>query len=351
MNRRAFISLLGGAVVAWPLAARAQRGERVRRIAVLMSNVEDDPEAQARTAAFRQGLQELGWSEGQNLHVDWLWSGGDIGRIRGYATEVAALAPDLVVANGAANLSAIKEAIRSIPIVFVVVSDPVGQGFISSLGRPGGNITGFSFVEYSMFGKSLELLRQVAPAVTRVAFMFNPDTVPFYDRFLPSFETEARKHSVEVARARVRNEAEIDGAVAELAAAPGGGLIVPPDTYTLVHRGLIVTSAARHRIPAIYSYRQVGQGRRPNVVRTRNRGHLPAVSFLCRSHLERSEPGRASGAGAHKIRIRRQSQDRNDARLARPTHRARACGRGDRMRSGAATREDGLTHNLIPCSQ
>jgi putative ABC transport system substrate-binding protein len=257
VNRRAFISLLGGAVVAWPLAARAQRGERVRRIAVLMSNVEDDPEAQARTAAFRQGLQELGWSEGQNLHVDWLWSGGDIGRIRGYATEVAALAPDLVVANGAANLSAIKEAIRSIPIVFVVVSDPVGQGFISSLGRPGGNITGFSFVEYSMFGKSLELLRQVAPAVTRVAFMFNPDTVPFYDRFLPSFETEARKHSVEVARARVRNEAEIDGAVAELAAAPGGGLIVPPDTYTLVHRGLIVTSAARHRIPAIYSYRQV----------------------------------------------------------------------------------------------
>ena len=257
MNRRAFISLLGGAVVAWPLAARAQRGERVRRIAVLMSNVEDDPEAQARTAAFRQGLQELGWSEGQNLHVDWLWSGGDIGRIRGYATEVAALAPDLVVANGAANLSAIKEAIRSIPIVFVVVSDPVGQGFISSLGRPGGNITGFSFVEYSMFGKSLELLRQVAPAVTRAAFMFNPDTVPFYDRFLPSFETEARKHSVEVARARVRNEAEIDGAVAELAAAPGGGLIVPPDTYTLVHRGLIVTSAARHRIPAIYSYRQV----------------------------------------------------------------------------------------------
>jgi ABC-type uncharacterized transport system substrate-binding protein len=257
VNRRAFISLLGGAVVAWPLAARAQRGERVRRIAVLMSNVEDDPEAQARTAAFRQGLQELGWSEGQNLHVDWLWSGGDIGRIRGYATEVAALAPDLVVGNGAANLSAIKEAIRSIPIVFVVVSDPVGQGFISSLGRPGGNITGFSFVEYSMFGKSLELLRQVAPAVTRVAFMFNPDTVPFYDRFLPSFETEARKHSVEVARARVRNEAEIDGAVAELAAAPGGGLIVPPDTYTLVHRGLIVTSAARHRIPAIYSYRQV----------------------------------------------------------------------------------------------
>jgi ABC-type uncharacterized transport system substrate-binding protein len=256
IRRREFITL-GGAAAAWPLAAGAQRGERERRIAVLMTNVEDDPEGQARAAAFRQGLQELGWTEGRNLRIDWRWSGGDIGRTRNYAAEVAALAPDLVVANGTANLSALKEAIRSIPIVFVVVNDPVGQGFISSLGHPGGTITGFTFVEYSMFGKSLELLRQVAPAVTRVAFMFNPDTVPYYDRFLLSFETEARKYSVEVTPGRVRNEAEIVGAVAELAAAPGGGLIVPPDAYTLVHRGLIVTSTARHRIPAIYSYRQV----------------------------------------------------------------------------------------------
>jgi len=256
MKRRDFITLLGGAAV-WPLAARAQRGERERRIAVLMTNVEDDPEGQARAAAFRQGLQELGWTEGKNLRIDWRWSGGDIGRTRNYAAEVAALAPDLVIANGTANLSALKEAIRSIPIVFVVVNDPVGQGFISSLGHPGGTITGFTFVEYSMFGKSLELLRQVAPAVTHVAFMFNPDAVPYYDRFLLSFETEARKYSVEVTPGRVRNEAEIVGAVAELAAAPGGGLIVPPDAYTLVHRGLIVTSTARHRIPAIYSYRQV----------------------------------------------------------------------------------------------
>ena len=256
MRRRKFIALLGGAA-AWPLAARAQRGDRLRRIAVLMTNAEDDPEGLTRAAAFRQGLRELGWTEGQNLRIDWLWSGGDVERMRGYAAEAAALAPDLIVANGAAHLSAVKQATRSIPIVFVLVSDPVGQGFISSLGNPGGNITGFTFVEYSMFGKSLELLKQVAPAVTRVGFLFNPDTVPFYDRFLPAFETHARYESVEVTPARVRTEAEIDAAVARLAAAPGGGLIVPPDAYTMVRRDLIVKSTAQHRIPAIYSYRQV----------------------------------------------------------------------------------------------
>ena len=256
MKRRMFIALLGGAA-AWPLAARAQRGDRLRRIAVLMTNAEDDPEGLTRAAAFRQGLRELGWTEGQNLRIDWLWSGGDVERMRGYAAEAVALAPDLIVANGAAHLSAVKQATRSIPIVFVLVSDPVGQGFISSLGNPGGNITGFTFVEYSMFGKSLELLKQVAPAVTRVGFLFNPDTVPFYDRFLPAFETHARYESVEVTPARVRTEAEIDAAVARLAEAPGGGLIVPPDAYTMVRRDLIVKSTAQHRIPAIYSYRQV----------------------------------------------------------------------------------------------
>jgi len=256
LRRREFITLLGGAA-AWPLAARAQRGDRVRRIAVLMTTAEDDPEGWTRAAAFRQGLRELGWTEGQNLRIDWLWSGGDVERMRGYAAEAVALAPDLIVANGAAHLSAVKEATRSIPIVFVLVSDPVGQGFISSLGNPGGNITGFTFVEYSMFGKSLELLKQVAPAVMRVGFIFNPDTVPFYDRFLPAFETHARYESVEVTPARVRTEAEIDAAVARLAAAPGGGLIAPPDAYTMVVRDLIVKSTAQYRIPAIYSYRQV----------------------------------------------------------------------------------------------
>jgi putative tryptophan/tyrosine transport system substrate-binding protein len=257
MRRREFITLLGGAIATWPLAVRAQRGDRVRRIAVLMTNAEDDPEGWTRAAAFRQGLRELGWTEGQNVRIDWRWSGGDVERMRDYAAEAAALAPDLIVANGAAHLSAVKQATRSIPIVFVLVSDPVGQGFISGLGNPGGNITGFTFVESSMFGKSLELLKQVAPALTRVGFIFNPNTVPFYERSLPTFETHARHESVEVTPARVRTEVEIDAAVARLAAAPGGGLIVPPDAYTMVRRDSIVKSTAQHRIPAIYSYRQV----------------------------------------------------------------------------------------------
>jgi putative ABC transport system substrate-binding protein len=173
-------------------------------------------------------------------------------------TELAGRPPDLIVANGRVTLSEAVQAIRSIPIIFVLVNDPVGQGFISSLARPGGNVTGFTFFEYSMFGKSLELLKKVAPAVTRVACIFNPDMSAYYDEFLPAFEADARQYSIKLIVARVGTEAEINAAVAKLAAAPGGrGLIVLPDAYTLVHRDLIVQSTAQHRIPAIYSYRQV----------------------------------------------------------------------------------------------
>jgi putative ABC transport system substrate-binding protein len=256
MRRRDFIVLAAGIMLSRPLAAHAQRGDRVRRIAVLMSNAEDDPEGRARAAAFREGLREVGWTDGQNLRIEWRWAGGDVGRIRAYAGELAELGLELVVANGAANLSAVKQVVRSIPIVFVVVNDPVSQGFIPSLAHPGGNITGFTFVEYSMFGKSLELLRRVAPAAKSIAFLFSPDTSAYYERFLPALETEARGLSVEVAPARVRREADIDAAIRELAAKPGGAMIVPPDTYTLANRGLIVEAAARHRIPAIHAYRQ-----------------------------------------------------------------------------------------------
>jgi putative tryptophan/tyrosine transport system substrate-binding protein len=257
MKRREFITLLGGAAAAWPLVARAQPAERVRRIAVLMNNAQDDPEGQARAEAFRQGLQALGWIEGKNLRIDWYWTAGDIGRIRSNVTELAGRPPDIIVANGRVTLSEAVQAIRSIPIIFVLVNDPVGQGFISSLARPGGNVTGFTFFEYSMFGKSLELLKKVAPAVTRLACIFNPDMSAYYDQFLPAFETDARQYSVKLIIARVGTEAEINAAVAKLAAAPGGGLIVLPDAYTLVHRNLIVQSTAQYRIPAIYSYRQV----------------------------------------------------------------------------------------------
>jgi len=257
MKRREFITLLGGAAAAWPLVGRAQPAERVRRIAVLMNNAQDDPEGQARAEAFRQGLQALGWIEGRNLRIDWYWTAGDIERTRSNVTELAGRPPDIIVANGRVTLSEAVQAIRSIPIIFVLVNDPVGQGFISSLARPGGNVTGFTFFEYSMFGKALELLKKVAPAVTRLACIFNPDMSAYYDQFLPAFETDARQYSVKLIIARVGTEAEINAAVAKLAAAPGGGLIVLPDAYTLVHRDLIVQSTAQHRIPAIYSYRQV----------------------------------------------------------------------------------------------
>ena len=257
LRRREFITLLGGAAVSWPLAARSQQSDRVRRIAVLMNNTEDDPEGQTRAAAFREGLQALGLFEGKNLRIDWYWTAGDLGRVRGDVTEVAAQAPDIIVANGRVILSEAVQLIRSTPIVFVLVNDPVGQGFISSLARPGGNVTGFTFFESSMFGKSLELLKKVAPAVTRVSFIFNPDMSAYYDQFLPAFETDARQYSIKLTVSRVATQSEIDAAVANLAAAPAGGLIVLPDAYTLVHREVIVRSTAKHRIPAIYSYRQV----------------------------------------------------------------------------------------------
>jgi putative tryptophan/tyrosine transport system substrate-binding protein len=222
-----------------------------------MNNAEHDPEGQTRAAAFRQGLQGLGWTEGKNLRIDWYWTAGDVGRVRGDVAELTRDAPDLVVANGRVTLSETVKVIRSIPILFVLVNDPVGQGFISSLARPGGNVTGFTFVEYAMFGKSLELLKKVAPAITRVGFIFNPDMSAYYEQFLPTFEADARQYSIRLTVVRVGTKAEIDAAVAKLAAGPGGGLMVPPDAYTLVHRDLIVQSAAQHRIPAIYSYRQL----------------------------------------------------------------------------------------------
>jgi putative ABC transport system substrate-binding protein len=257
MRRREFMSLLGAAAAAWLLAARAQPRERMRRVAVLMNNAENDPEGQARAAAFRQGLEPLGWSEEKNLRIDWYWTAGDLGRVRADVTELVGGAPDLIVANGRVILSEAVQVIRAIPIVFVLVNDPVGQGFISSLARPGGNVTGFTFIEYAMFGKSLELLKKVAPTVTRVGFIFNPDTSAYYDQFLPVFETDARQYSIKLTVARVGTKAEIDAAVAELAAAPGGGLMVAPDAYTLVHRDLIVQSTAQHGLPTIYSYRQL----------------------------------------------------------------------------------------------
>src|SRR5262245_5030912 len=192
MKRREFITLLGGAAVSWPLAARAQQGAQVRRLGVLMASSESDPMGQTRVAAFRQALAGLGWIEGSNLKIEWRWTGGDIERVRDYAAELVRLAPDVIIANGTPAVAALKDATTTIPIVFTVVSDPVAQGFIASMAHPGGNITGFSFLEYSMVGKSLEMLKQIGPGIVRVAVMFNPDTYPYYDILLRSFETVAK---------------------------------------------------------------------------------------------------------------------------------------------------------------
>ena len=210
MRRRDFVALLGGAALASPVAARAQQPGRMRRVGVLMGVAESDPEGQARIAAFRQGLSDLGWADSRNLRIEYRWAAGDADRIRAYAAELVALAPDVLVGNGAPVLTALRDATRSIPIVFVLVNDPVGQGFIANLARPGGNITGFSFLEYSMVGKSLEILRQLAPNVHRVAIMFNPATAPHYTVFLRSFETVPPPSPLEIKAAPVGTEADIE---------------------------------------------------------------------------------------------------------------------------------------------
>jgi len=254
MNRRDFITLLGGAA-AWPIAARAQQAERVRCIGVLMG-VADDREGQARVTALKQGLQELGWTDGRNIQIETRFGGADAGRIRAHAAELVALAPDVLVGQTTPVIRALRQATSSIPIVVATVNDPVEQGFVSSLAHPGGNITGFTFVDFQMVGKWLEMLKEAAPGVARAALMFSPDTSPHYYVYLRSFEAEPRSIAVEVTAAPARNTAEIEEAIAKLGREPGGGLIVAPDAFTLVHHQLVIRLAQQHRVPAVYSFRE-----------------------------------------------------------------------------------------------
>jgi putative tryptophan/tyrosine transport system substrate-binding protein len=252
LKRRDFITLVGGAVVAWPLAARAQQSGRMRRIGVLMSQSADDPDALAWIAAFAQGLQERGWSVGGNVRIDYRWGAGDLDRFRKYAAELVALAPDVILATAASIVGALQQASRTVPIVFVTTVDPVGSGLAESLARPGGNATGFTSFEFSMSGKWLELLKEIAPRVTRVAVIRDP-LVPAGSGGLAAIQTVAPSFGVELTPVGVRSADEIERGITAFARSANGGLIVVgPTSSVQLHRNLIITLAARHRLPAVY---------------------------------------------------------------------------------------------------
>jgi putative tryptophan/tyrosine transport system substrate-binding protein len=250
MKRREFIAGLGGAA-AWPLNAWSQQGERVRRIGLLMSRDEDDPEAKARISAFTQALADLGWTDGRNVRMDLRWAGGDTNRIPVLAQELVGLLPDIIVAISTPVAAALQKETRTIPIVFVNVSDPVGSSLVASLKQPGGNITGFGYLEPSLGGKWLELLSGIAPGLKRVAIMFNPDTAPV-SVYMPSFETAARSLKVVPIVASVHDAVEIETAIIGLGREPGSGLVVMPDTFTVSHRASIILAAARNNVPTVY---------------------------------------------------------------------------------------------------
>jgi putative ABC transport system substrate-binding protein len=252
LQRREFITLLGGAAAAWPLAGRAQQGDRVRRIGVLKGGDENDPEMKPRISAFRQALADLGWTDGRNVRMDLRWAGGDINRMRAFAQELVGLQPDIILASSTPATVALQRETRTIPIVFVNGGDPVASGIVTRLDRPSGNITGFGILEASLGGKWLELLSEIAPGLKRAAIMFNPDTAPV-STYMPSFETAARALKVVPTTAPVHSDVEIEAAIVAVGSEPGGGLFVMSDAFTNAHRVPIILAATRSNVPAVYS--------------------------------------------------------------------------------------------------
>jgi putative ABC transport system substrate-binding protein len=253
MRRREFITLIGGAATTWPFTARAQQPDRVRRIGVL-TGVADEPIMRARFAAFQQGLAQLGWTDGRNVRIDYRFGGGDADNIRKHAAELAALAPDVILGIGFPATERLLQATRTVPIVFVLVPDPVGSGFVDSLSRPGGNITGFMQFEYSLSGKWLELLKQIAPGMTRAAVLWDPAIAAGIGQFA-IIQSVAPSFGVELSPVYVRDASAIERAVSAFARSSNGGLIVTASASTIIHRDLIIALAARHKLPAVYSNR------------------------------------------------------------------------------------------------
>jgi putative tryptophan/tyrosine transport system substrate-binding protein len=255
MRRREFIAAIGSAAVGWPLAVRAQQPNRVRRIGALLAYPESDPDAQSWVSAFRQELGKLGWAEGSNIHIDVRWATADVQSIETCAKELVALQPDFILTSSTPATAAMVQQSRTVPIIFVMVGDPVGSGFVESLSRPGGNLTGFTPIESSLGGKWMELLKEIAPTVTRAAMLFNPPTASFAAYYLNPIKAAAESFGVEAIVAPVRDESELESVVATQARQPNSGLIVMPDAFTISHRAGIAVLAARYRIPAIYSFR------------------------------------------------------------------------------------------------
>jgi putative ABC transport system substrate-binding protein len=250
MNRREFITLVGGAA-AWPLAVRAQQGDRVRHIGVLTFGDENDPLAETFLSAFTQALSDLGWTDGRNVRIDLRWGRADINRIRALAQQLVGLQPDIIVANGTAATAAVQRETRTIPIVFASGTDPVASGIVVRLDRPGGNITGFATNEPTLGGKWLELLSEIAPGLKRAAIMFNPG-LGAASAYMHSFETAARSLKVALITAPVHSDVEIEKAIIGLGREPGGGLVVLSDAFTIAHRAPIISAAARNNVPAVY---------------------------------------------------------------------------------------------------
>jgi putative tryptophan/tyrosine transport system substrate-binding protein len=252
LKRREFITLLGGAA-AWPLAARAQQGARMRRIGVLMARAANDPEGQKQAAALQRGIEELGWLPGRNVEIEYRWPAGDASRAQALAKELVDWGPDILVANSTPSLVAARQATSTIPIVFVAIADPVAQGFVQGLARPGGNITGFGAEEPSMGAKWVQLLREIAPRLESITVMFNPDAAPFARMFLPAMEAVRASSAFELIISPVRNETEIDRAIAVAGRQQSGGLIVLPDSFLHSRHEMIVALMAKQHLPAIYS--------------------------------------------------------------------------------------------------
>jgi putative tryptophan/tyrosine transport system substrate-binding protein len=257
MRRREFLGGIGGAAaVAWPLAARGQQPNGMRRIGVLMAHAENDAEFKAYVAAFRAGLEKLGWTEGRNIRIDFRWGALDDAEARERsAKELIALQPDLILTQNTPPTASMLKQTRTIPVVFVIVADPVGSGFVESLARPGANATGFTIMEPTIAGKWLELLKEIAPRISRAAFLFNPATTPFRDIYLSPFKAAAASLAVEAIAAPVHDTPELESVIAAHAREPNGSLIVMPDGFLNVHRAEIVSLAARYRLPTVYPWR------------------------------------------------------------------------------------------------